>query len=475
MQADKTTDCAMHAQLSIIVRYVTDCKINERFLGFYDVSVDKSASRLADVIENVLNSFSDAKAKLVSQTYDGAAVMAGERNGVQTKLKEKGFKYGDFIHCYAHKLNLVLSKSAENVNGVRIFFSHLRSFSKFTSSSTKRKSVFRDFNINIPSLCDTRWCYRSRTVSAIKEKRKNLKSAFQYILENDERWDEDTLSETDNLLAKLDDFTFMFFVNCFHIILSQAEKLFDVLQCKQLDLKYAQDKIKDFIQYVESHCNDEHYENIVHETKADIERLDDSDPPPTKRARGKQMDHKTTYFEIVHNILLSLIERFAHIEDFLYFELLDVKKFEVFAHTFPMQHIGALQRKYPDMFDYKSLVNELRYLYNDNDFKKCKSSNAILELLHELDFLSAMSETVKLIQLFLTIPATSVANERSFSTLDRIRSFLRCTMSQERLSSLARISIEKQILIDLERKKQLHDKILEEFAIKPRRLEFMLK
>lgn len=44
---------------------------------------------------------------------NGAAVMAVGRNGVKIKLKEKGLKYGDFIHCAAHKLNLILSRSAE--------------------------------------------------------------------------------------------------------------------------------------------------------------------------------------------------------------------------------------------------------------------------------------------------------------------------------------------------------------------------
>lgn len=36
---------------SIIVRYVTGCKINEILLGFYDVSDNKCPLRLADVIE----------------------------------------------------------------------------------------------------------------------------------------------------------------------------------------------------------------------------------------------------------------------------------------------------------------------------------------------------------------------------------------------------------------------------------------
>ncbi|OAF71269.1 hypothetical protein A3Q56_00942 [Intoshia linei] len=47
-------------------------------------------------------------------------------------------------------------------------------------------------------------------------------------------------------------------------------------------------------------------------------------------------------------------------------------------------------------------------------------------------------------ELLLTIPITSVSNEKSFLTLNRIRSYLRCIMVQDRLSSMTRISIEKK-------------------------------
>lgn len=43
IQADETTDVSVKAQLSIIVRYVYGKNIEERFMGFYDVSSDKSA------------------------------------------------------------------------------------------------------------------------------------------------------------------------------------------------------------------------------------------------------------------------------------------------------------------------------------------------------------------------------------------------------------------------------------------------
>ena len=474
VQADKTTDYATHVQLSIIIRYVHEAKIYERFIGFYEVSDDKSLDKLTEVIATALNGFDNATNKLVSQTYDGSTVTAGNLGGVQSRLKREGFKYAHFIHCYAHKLNLVLSKSAEKVAGVRMFFSHLRSFNKFVSSSTKRKSILDKFEVSIPSLFETRWCYRTRTVSSVKLLRDKLKNALRSILENNEKWDEDTLCQADNLLAKLNDFTFIFFINCFHNILSQAEKLFDILQCKQLDIKRGQTKINDFMHCIEGYRNNEYYENIMRETAAAIKQENDSFPP-AKKAKGAEINFKSTYFEIIDTILMSLRERFVDMKEYAFVELLDVNKFEQFSQSFPMQHIDSLNNKYSNIFDSKSLVSELKYMYVDIDFKSCKSINSVLELIYKLKFTSAMPEAIKLIQLFLTIPLTSVANKRSLSTLDRIRSYLRSTMTQERLSSLARISIEKSLLNELESKKELHDKILHEFAIKPRRVEFMYK
>ncbi|PRQ25889.1 putative HAT dimerization domain, ribonuclease H-like domain-containing protein [Rosa chinensis] len=49
-------------------------------------------------------------------------------------------------------------------------------------------------------------------------------------------------------------------------------------------------------------------------------------------------------------------------------------------------------------------------------------------------------------RILLTIPVTVASAERSFSKLKLIKSYLRSTMSQERLSGLAMISIEKDIV-----------------------------
>jgi hypothetical protein len=52
---DETTDIMSKSQLSTILRYVTNEGVEERFLGFVDVSHDRSAKCLAEHVFRLLN------------------------------------------------------------------------------------------------------------------------------------------------------------------------------------------------------------------------------------------------------------------------------------------------------------------------------------------------------------------------------------------------------------------------------------
>lgn len=80
-----------------------------------------------------------------------------------------------------------------------------------------------------------------------------------------------------------------------------------------------------------------------------------------------------------------------------------------------------------------------------------------------------LPEAFKLFSLIATIPASSSTVERSFSSLKRIKSYLRNTMSQDRLSVLALVSIEKETLQTLERRLSWYDEVIECFAKKKER------
>ncbi len=111
-QVDETTDISCRAQLSVIVRYVDSAgKIQERFIGFFDVSGGRDAQSVFDVLNENVQGY-NFKDKLVAQTYDGAAVMASALNGLQAKVKAIA-PSAMFVHCYAHRLNLVLSQGGK--------------------------------------------------------------------------------------------------------------------------------------------------------------------------------------------------------------------------------------------------------------------------------------------------------------------------------------------------------------------------
>jgi hypothetical protein len=57
----------------------------------------------------------------------------------------------------------------------------------------------------------------------------------------------------------------------------------------------------------------------------------------------------------------------------------------------------------------------------------------------------------------LTIPVTVASAEKTFSKLKLIKSYLRSTMSQERLSGLAILSIEKNILEKIDYKSLINN------------------
>ncbi|XP_025425343.1 52 kDa repressor of the inhibitor of the protein kinase-like, partial [Sipha flava] len=73
----------------------------------------------------------------------------------------------------------------------------------------------------------------------------------------------------------------------------------------------------------------------------------------------------------------------------------------------------------------------------------------------------------KLVKILATLTVSSATNERTFSTLKRIKSYLRNSTSEGRLNGLAMLLINKNGSIT-------PDELLVELSNKKRRLEFLL-
>jgi len=68
------------------------------------------------------------------------------------------------------------------------------------------------------------------------------------------------------------------------------------------------------------------------------------------------------------------------------------------------------------------------------------------------------------IRIMLTIPITSAGAERSFSKLKLIKIYLKSSLSQDRLSGLATLAIEKELAENVN-----YENIIEQFATKKSR------
>ena len=103
--ADESRDVSKVEQMSICLRYVTAYEVQEIFLTFVPLNSDLIAPTLACAIADTLSS---KGRQCVAQSYDGASVMSGHLNGVQELFREKSGTPCIYVHCYAHRVNLVL-------------------------------------------------------------------------------------------------------------------------------------------------------------------------------------------------------------------------------------------------------------------------------------------------------------------------------------------------------------------------------
>ena len=79
--------------------------------------------------------------------------------------------------------------------------------------------------------------------------------------------------------------------------------------------------------------------------------------------------------------------------------------------------------------------------------KKVTSLNTVCHLFETCKFPKTMlSKVHKVLQLYLTIPLSSATAERAFSTLRRLKSYLRSTMTQKRLNHVVLLNTHKEHL-----------------------------
>ncbi|CAH1721630.1 unnamed protein product [Aphis gossypii] len=215
---DETTDIASKSlRLSTVLRYVNTSNSNEvveRFLGFTDISENRSAEALSEHVFGFISKYA-CEEKFIGQTY----IMSGQQDNLQSLVRSK-YENAISVHCYAHKLNFVIEQSVEYIKDCKTFFSTLSGLSSFFSTSTKRvhaldNVILERIRRGVKSVVPTKWNYNSQIIEMMVEHKVDVINLMESIIDNAQSWDSETWASAKGYMEILQSFDFNFFLNYF--------------------------------------------------------------------------------------------------------------------------------------------------------------------------------------------------------------------------------------------------------------------
>ncbi|XP_015374797.1 PREDICTED: uncharacterized protein LOC107169544 [Diuraphis noxia] len=195
---DEKKDISKIEQISVVIRYFLNGVIYERFMG-YRAAESLCAKSLHVYIKEIIANGDIDVMKCVSQTYDGASVMSERLNGVQALFREE-VPQAIYVHCYNHRLNLIISDVYKNVTNVKIGI--VENVYIFVSGSSVQYAKFvkiqKDMKyksiIELKIVCFTRWTAQYITMALNDAEIENFLRGDMSDIE-DLNDDEDDLNE----------------------------------------------------------------------------------------------------------------------------------------------------------------------------------------------------------------------------------------------------------------------------------------
>ena len=344
----------------------------------------------------------------------------------------------------------------------------------FRESNQRRKLI-----PNVPLLCETRWTHKYKSLRIFAENVTEIVKQLEYLEESGK-----SKQVAHQLLCAVRTPTF---VVCLVIIQKYSSKLESVtqkLQSVHLDLLAVQKYIEELLTTlaVDRQNCDERYKDIFRVTKGVADDIGVDIQPP--RQAGRQMNREnpkvdlpedyfriTVFIPYLDSIISSLETRFC-VENKPAFSLLVL-------HPFLMTKLERLAfkdqaRAIAEYYAFDNFIEESETWY---DIWKCKTSKGektetmtLCEVLDETNFFPMIKMA------FLTalaLPVTTCTIERSFSTLRRVKTWLRSTTGDDRLSGLCMMSIHRKRIS--QNKEKIIENVINRFGQIPRRLQFLFQ
>lgn len=460
---DSTPNVSHIDQLTLIIRYVLpNGQPVERFLGFLPI-FSHTAESLSHALQNKLEDLMIDINYCRGQSYDNAVNMSGKYNGLQAKIKEKS-KSAHFVPCSSHSLNSVGNSAAESYSEAAKYFENVQCLYNFFSASTHRWNVLQKclemLNPKPPmvkKLCDTRWSARADAIKSIALGFNEIKLALKELNE-DPHQKQLTKTEAEDLLRKTETLEFNLMTVIWKRILDRINATSKSLQNTEANLTAACTLYNSLIEFIKDFR--EKFAKLEEEAKQIQPHALYKDETSRVRKREQFFDDGPAQHIILNSSGNFKINAFFPICDKLITELkLRMKLYDSVNEVF-----GVIFNE-PSSESFNISVKNIEHFYNmdvnvrDNlvdeliQFKElCKSNNIsldpqkMLKFLIDTNILSTFSNVEILLRLYLTIPISNASGERSFSTLKRVKSYLRNSLNEENLASLAVLNVQSDIL-----------------------------
>jgi len=444
-------------------------EVKETFLGFYQLE-DQSAAGMTKEVLAILDRLNISIQKCYGQGYDGASVMNGVYNGVQTKIKNIQ-KNAEYVHCASHNLNLVVNDVVRGCSEISRFFDTLQNIYCFFGLSIKRWDILASFTseseITLKKLNPTRWSGRISSISAVKQRFFDiLKSLTKIHLESNKSSERSEAIAIKNQMAN---YEFVFITVFMFRVLTEIDFASKVLQKKNIDLNESMTVLRRVQNNIQKLRRS--FEEIKLEAGELAKKWQIDQNFRTKRQKIVKKhydeiarDHRfenaeeifkiKVFFYVIDQVTGQIEQRFTGmkvVHD--YFDFLDPKIIISVDKEVLIQKCTQFSKKYSEIIE-PSIVLEYQHLLIlvKEDLTSKMSTREFFTLLIEQygilesDFIQIFTAFL----LFLTLPVTVASLERSFSKLKIIKNYLRSQMGQKRLKNLALLSIESKTASEID-------------------------
>ncbi|KAF3849575.1 hypothetical protein F7725_019294, partial [Dissostichus mawsoni] len=402
--------------------------------------------------------------RLKGYCFDGASNMSGRFSGVQARLKEVCTD-SLFVHCANHSLDLVLQEVGREVSLVAETLNFVQGIATVIRESSKRKELYVsmfgcDDVVNILAICPTRWCVRTiamkRVCSSYTELQKTLK-----ILKDDKSVRGDARAKIGGLYKQSLKGRTLFGLLCCEALFEPCEAVAKNLQSNNASARGALECTHLLRERIVALRDDTVVQGIESKVSAADLKMPDarqhraSKTPARYRHTTEPEAHamstwRQEFFEAVDLLTAELKRRFD--QDGMKIAALRENVLIEAANSRGQQQTLELESLHlPQLIsdvDRYRLDLQLKMLGDAIGDSPCHTVQDIATRVAKLhpQARGIFQDVEKLIKLCLCMPISVASSERSFSTLRRLKTWLRSNMTQKRLTHLTLMHVHSNIL-----------------------------